>query len=346
MNTEDVLHRAAALFYPDKRIFIGYLLTAGLMAFVAYRAFLKRPEAQRPDMKAGFFPFLFDRDVWGHTSARQDYLFFLVNAAIYYVVVGPFLLGQEHVTLFISRLLTTVFGPVPVPLLDGAESMILYTLAVVVAVDLAAYGTHYLQHRSSLLWHFHKVHHSAEVLTPVTLYRMHPIDLAVTSVAISLLVGAATAVFIYLSGQKPAAFTLFGVNAVIFLFYVFGYNLRHSHVWVGFPRWLSHLLISPAQHQIHHSVALQHRDKNMGLLFGVWDWMFGTLYVPKGYEKIACGVSEEERNPFASVLELYALPFLWAWRDARDKLAQSPLGVGSAFVFRLLFAPRQRWVEW
>jgi creatinine amidohydrolase/Fe(II)-dependent formamide hydrolase-like protein len=59
-------------------------------------------------------------------------------------------------------------------------------------------------------------------------------------------------------------------------------------------------------------------DRNLGLVFALWDGLFGTLYVPKGYEKIEYGISKKEKNPFNSVRELYVLPFHWAWKTLRN----------------------------
>ena len=65
--------------------------------------------------------------------------------------------------------------------LSGRQALFIgYTLAVVLAIDLAVWLTHYLQHKVVVLWQFHQVHHSAEVLTPMTVYRMHPVDLFFT----------------------------------------------------------------------------------------------------------------------------------------------------------------------
>ena len=111
------------------------------------------------------------------------------------------------------------------------------------------------------------------------------------------------------------------VNVVIFAFYLIGYNLRHSHIWVSYPRWLSYILISPAQHQIHHSIDEKHWDRNMGLIFAFWDWVFGTLYVPDGYEKLEYGVKRDEPNPFNTVVEIYLKPFRMAWDLIRPALA-------------------------
>ena len=77
----------------------------------------------------------------------------------------------------------------------------------------------------------------------------------------------------------------------------FAANLRHSHVWLSFgPVW-EHIFISPAQHQVHHSIDKQHYNKNYGEVLAIWDWMFGTLYVPQTRAKIAFDLCDNEGNP-------------------------------------------------
>jgi sterol desaturase/sphingolipid hydroxylase (fatty acid hydroxylase superfamily) len=59
-------------------------------------------------------------------------------------------------------------------------------------------------------------------------------------------------------------------------------NLRiffHSQFWISFGPVFNHIFISPAQHQIHHSVLPQHRDRNMGAIFAFWDYFFGRFYI-------------------------------------------------------------------
>ena len=47
-----------------------------------------------------------------------------------------------------------------------------------------------------------------------------------------------------------------------------------------------YLLISPYQHQIHHSDNPKHFNKNMGSKLAIWDWMFGTLVLSKSASKM------------------------------------------------------------
>ena len=69
----------------------------------------------------------------------------------------------------------------------------------------------------------------------------------------------------------------FGMNIFACLFMLLGSNLRHTHLWIDYGPRLSRILISPAQHQIHHSADPRHFDKNIGFIFAFWDDLFGTL---------------------------------------------------------------------
>lgn len=322
---ETTLSQWMALGLPTQRIFYLYLISAFVIAAGTYIWFAAREEHARPDgIQKGMLGYIFDKDIWLHKSARQDYVFFFVNAMIYYGVISQLLIGA-HVLFGLSGAgLEALFGVREAPLFQPTVlSFAIYTLIVVLAIDLAVYVTHYLQHKVVSLWQFHKVHHSAEVLTPMTLYRMHPVDLLFTGLVSGALVSLALAGFVYLSGSAPTPMTVMNVNIVLFVFYLVGYNLRHSHIWVSYPRWLSYIFISPAQHQTHHSIDEKHHDRNFGLVFAFWDWMFGTLYVPRGYEKLEFGVAGPEPNPFHSIQEIYFKPFADAWRLLRPSTREA-----------------------
>ncbi|MEZ4574494.1 MAG: sterol desaturase family protein [Vampirovibrionales bacterium] len=104
---------------------------------------------------------------------------------------------------------------------------------------------------------------------------------------------------------------LYRVNLFFILFYLLGYNLRHSHIWISYGPRLEQLFISPAQHQIHHSAEERHWDKNMGLILAIWDKAFGTLYVPKGKESFRLGIDSDDQPRFEqSATSLFWLPFV------------------------------------
>src|SRR5205085_3769218 len=72
------------------------------------------------------------------------------------------------------------------PVLSRAVAGALLALFVFVFADLAFYGYHRLMHRVPFLWAFHKVHHTATELYPLTAYRGHPGQVVVGSIAVGV----------------------------------------------------------------------------------------------------------------------------------------------------------------
>ena len=227
---------------------------------------------------------------------------------------------------------TLVAGPqTALPVNDmGLGGVIAASLLVAVVFDFSYYVTHRLSHESPLLWPFHKLHHSAEVLTPITAKRNHPVfDLLRAVMGIAMTAPVAGVIFGFFGVVE---FTeIFGLTLMIALMNVTGGALRHSHIWVDFGPVLDRIFISPAQHQIHHSLEPRHHDKNYGLTLAIWDWMFGTLYVPGEREALSFGVAERDGTPQPQVhntlKEAYLVPFAEAADAARardTKITQEP----------------------
>ena len=293
-------------FGAGERIYVFYLVTALAIAYLVYAAARDRgaPEAQ-----GGFLRLVFPKGVYGHRSAWTDYKFFLVNKIAFPLLFAPLVLGWAAASETSGALLAAVWGPEGPGFASGPASLALMTAGMLLALDFGVFITHTLQHKIPALWEFHKVHHSAEVLTPITVYRMHPVDTLFTSSVTGALTGALHGLFGYLFAEGPSMIAVFGLNVGVFAFYLLGYNLRHSHVWLPYPRALSHILISPAQHQIHHSDTPRHFDKNMGFIFAFWDWAAGTLYVPQGKEDLSFGLHRGEHRAYHGVPALYFRPF-------------------------------------
>ncbi|MCB9996580.1 MAG: creatininase family protein [Rhodospirillales bacterium] len=313
---DKTLDRWFAIATPNERVFGLYLFAAFVMAILSWAYFHFIAKAAKPEnSEKSVWGYIFDKKAYFHRSAYQDYKFFLVNGLIYVGLISQLLISTHLFMSVFYGSFNGVFGAHEGGLIDSSVwTILLYTLIYALFLDFAIFITHLAQHKVPLLWEFHKVHHSAEVLNPLTLYRMHPVDLFFSGLIASMLAGLAFAGYYYLTGETPHAYEVMGLNIFVFAFYLFGYNLRHSQIWLSYPVWLSHILISPAQHQIHHSADPRHWDKNMGLIFAFWDKMFKTLYVPRGYEKLTYGISRKEPNPFCSVADMYLQPFKRAWK--------------------------------
>jgi sterol desaturase/sphingolipid hydroxylase (fatty acid hydroxylase superfamily)/creatinine amidohydrolase/Fe(II)-dependent formamide hydrolase-like protein len=291
-----------ALANPGERIFGVYLLTALVIALFA-EAWRQGRDWSLGSVGRALFP----RKVWGSNDARQDLLFVLFGGAFAFAWFGGgwtalINLGRDAATAVLS--LTGIAN------LDLEPTLLLAlvtTLVLALVTDFATFLAHYLQHRIPILWAFHKVHHAARELTPLTLFRQHPVDLLLAGVFGSLLGGAITGTLEWLTAEPPTQMQFYGLNAIVFAFYVVGYNLRHSHVWVSFGP-LERIFVSPAMHQIHHSEAERHWDRNMGLVFSFWDQLFGTAYIPKEREELTFGIGRESER-FTHWTDFWVEPF-------------------------------------
>jgi sterol desaturase/sphingolipid hydroxylase (fatty acid hydroxylase superfamily) len=72
-------------------------------------------------------------------------------------------------------------------------------------------------------------------------------------------------------------------------------------------------------HQIHHSLDKRHFNKNYSQVFSLWDWLLGTIYVPREKEMLNFGLTDFEHKSYDSVWKLYSLPFKksFAWMKGR-----------------------------
>jgi len=138
------------------------------------------------------------------------------------------------------------------------------------------------------------VHHSTESLAPLANYRFHFVDLALHT---------ATVLLVYMVLGTPSVVWL-----PLGLAFTWLNLLAHSgYRWSYGP--LDVVLVSPRYHGIHHSIDPAHANRNFGMTFSLWDYLFGTVdrsgARPSGYGIPAPKLSEsffrQLVEPFASV---------------------------------------------
>jgi len=147
---------------------------------------------------------------------------------------------------------------------------------------------------------------------PITLLRYHPLDDLIYSVLRHVGSRIAAGVFLFMYPSIEGAATILSTNVIVFAFNLLGSNLRHSHIWLSYGPILSRILISTAMHHIHHSEAQKHWEKNCEAIFSIWDWMFGSIYIPKEREEIKFGIGEPAED-YDTVPKLYIGPFIRAY---------------------------------
>lgn len=253
---------------PSRRIFLIYLLSAYLIGVVV---FLLHGYTLRRAIHG-----VFVWEHWTNNSARVDYLLFVFCNVLKAICVLPLLALGSTLAYGLSETMTYCFGPSPWSM-SISTVLWLYPLTLFLVKDFFVYVAHYLLHRNKFLWEFHKVHHSATTMTPITLYRMHPVEMVIQNFQGMLAFSTATAVFYYFNHSLLATATILGVNAFSFVFFLAGANLRHSHVPFRYPKILEYIFMSPYQHQLHHDVRPRLCHSNFGSRLALWDTFFGTL---------------------------------------------------------------------
>lgn len=246
--------------------------------------------------KKGFWSWLFPKEIYFHASHIVDLKLFVVGRLL--------VLTKAFYSIFV-QVAFAVVGMGIVWMLTGLENstqettlprILMATLIITITNDFCVYWVHRFHHETPIIWPFHAVHHSAEVMTPVTVYRKHPVYDVVSDFVKAVLTGFIQGVILMLLIGKIEISLIAGINAFYFAFNFLGSNFRHSHIWISYGRALEHVLISPAQHQIHHSLEPKHHNKNYGEIFAFWDWLFGTLYIPTKKEIISYGISKSSTS--------------------------------------------------
>lgn len=269
---------------PGSRLF--YLNVLSSVALIAVFAMYNRRPLWITIKQA-----LFRRRYWWNASTRIDYKVYLLNSILKVLLFIPFLDLSFWLSGVTARALISVHGDFA-GLQTTTLVLVVFTIFAFIYDDFLRFSHHWLMHKVPWLWRLHKLHHSARVLTPITLYRTHPLESAMATIRNSLSLGVSAGVFVFLFEAEMSLLTLMGVNMFGFVFNFLGSNLRHSHIPMSFGV-AEHIFISPKMHQIHHSRQSRHFEQNFGVSLSVWDrWVGSRLLSSEGGDVRSVGLSE------------------------------------------------------
>jgi sterol desaturase/sphingolipid hydroxylase (fatty acid hydroxylase superfamily) len=148
----------------------------------------------------------------------------------------------------------------------AAQPEWLQFIEVLVLADFLAYWFHRFLHRSAWLWRFHRIHHSAKRMDWLANVRLHPVDKTLGDCFQFIPI-----FFLGFSDTSVLAYTIF-----------LGFQgfLCHSNIKVNFGplRWI---IANPQFHHWHHSDDPAVYNKNFAPHLVIFDWLFGTLYLPR-----------------------------------------------------------------
>ena len=172
----------------------------------------------------------------------------------------------------------------------------LYTLIGLLLLDfIGAYLVHLIEHKVTLLWRFHLIHHTDTWVDTTSGNRHHPGE--------SVIRFGFTLLGVLIVGSPMWMVFLYQTISVV--------STQFTHANIALPQkldsFLSYFIVSPNMHKVHHHYKLPYTDSNYGNIFSVWDRLFGTfMYLKK--EDIVYGIdtymNPKEHNALNNLLKI------------------------------------------
>lgn len=160
------------------------------------------------------------------------------------------------------------------------EQPFIYWILLLVTQDFMFYWLHRVDHYCRLFWAVHVTHHSSEEF--------------------NLTVGFRSSVFqplyrfIYFI---PLALIGFRGQDIMFIYaatQIYGILIHTKTVKkLGVLEWF---MSTPSHHRVHHGSNIRYLDKNMGMVFIIWDRLFGTFQAEDENDAVVYGLTENIRT--------------------------------------------------
>jgi sterol desaturase/sphingolipid hydroxylase (fatty acid hydroxylase superfamily) len=95
--------------------------------------------------------------------------------------------------------------------------------------------------------------------------------------------------------------------------------LVHTRYVKKLPALIEYLFVTPSHHRVHHASNIPYLDKNMGMIFIIWDRLFGTFQEEMKDEVPHYGITKPVEKPFHPV---YIVTH--EWKDISRDLGKAP----------------------
>ncbi len=136
-------------------------------------------------------------------------------------------------------------------------------IGIFLARDLVSYGMHRAEHRFSILWASHAIHHSFEEMSPSCAMRVPWME---------AIYKAPATLWMPLLGVDIRL--VIGIDVIAALVSI----AQHTELFPAKPKGLlQRWFIVPSHHRVHHGSDDIYLDKNFGAVLCIWDRMFGTF---------------------------------------------------------------------
>jgi len=229
-------------------------------------------------------------------ALRQDFWldsFYMFFNVFIFSLIGYAALSNVMVELF-NNFLRGTFGISNLVAIEiGTWPRWAQLLTLFLVRDFVQWNTHVILHKVPFLWRFHQVHHSVEQMGFAAHLRYHFME-----------------TFVYRTMEYiPLAMIGFGIQdfIVVHLFALTIGHLNHANIYLPLGP-LKYLLNSPQMHIWHHAKELPKGTSgvNYGITLSIWDYIFGTVWMPHDGRDIELGFEGVEKYPhgfFEQVVE-------------------------------------------
>jgi sterol desaturase/sphingolipid hydroxylase (fatty acid hydroxylase superfamily) len=188
----------------------------------------------------------------------------------------------------------------------------LYWILLLVSEDFAFYFLHRVDHFCRLFWAVHVTHHSSEEF--------------------NLTVGFRSSVFqpfyrfIWFIPLALCGFRPWDILFMYSITQIYGILIHTQYIGrLGFLEWF---MATPSHHRVHHGANVKYLDRNMGMVFIVWDRLFGTFEEEK--EAVRFGLTENIHSHRPDKVLFHE------WQNILRDL-RKPVGLKAKFMY--IFGP-------
>ncbi len=148
--------------------------------------------------------------------------------------------------------------------------------------DFYIYWFHRAQHRNKHLWRVHEAHHSGRDVDWVAGSRSHALEILINQTI--------EYAPIVLLGGHPELALMKGTLDAVWGMYI------HSNIDVRSGA-LQYVINGPEMHRLHHAQDMMIGNRNFSTKLAIWDWLFGTAYLPRDINVPDYGLCGDVRFP-------------------------------------------------
>lgn len=209
-------------------------------------------------------------------SIRQDIFIWIGEVLMIWPLIGTIL--TVGLPAFIAINLNAKLNEHPVfHFLGNIPSLPLQIFIALLLGDIVFYTLHRFFHSNRAGWQLHSYHHSASEMSVFTTTRDNPIVNPVWSIFLVM---------------PSAIFGSVAITSWVTFLTILHSFLIHSKINQDWGFIGKYVIVSPVGHLVHHSLDIEHREKNFAFLFPIIDHIFGTYY--KGDKKVdKIGIDEK-----------------------------------------------------